>query len=68
MKSADSCRPIPVSRFQSADSLQPIPVSRFPSADSVSGQILNMFDKEELANDYIPTGGLAIEMADWEIE
>ena len=27
-----------------------------------------MFDKEELANDYIPTGGSAIEMADWEIE
>ena len=27
-----------------------------------------MFDKEELANDYIPRGGSAIEMADWEIE
>ena len=68
MKSADSRWPIPVGRFRSADSLQLIPVSRFPSADSVSGQILNMFNKEELANDYIPTGGSAIEMADWEIE
>ena len=27
-----------------------------------------MFDKEELANDNIPTGGSPIEMADWEIE
>ena len=71
MKSADSRWPILVGRSLLADSRQPIPVGQFPTANSrrpTQSVVKYMFDKEELANDYIPTGGSAIEMADWEIE